>query len=399
MSYAPLGESISDIRTEQSLLDGTVIAGAAYGVHLTLFVQCFQLLFSQSFQKPTGPNQNRQSPQWFLLSYIVLLFSLGTIGFGGQIKFNEMTFIQDRNFPGGPLGFNSAMYNEPVNIMTTAAFIVLNWFADALVLFRLFVIWDSNYWIVAFPVLMLAGSFTSSILLLVQLTLPGSSIYTHVSISLGVPYWSISVSINVLATLLITGRLLYLRYRVRQALVPRGSPEQQARLSLKAMGYAGMYTGPMAMLIESASLYAGVGLFYIIVYARGSMLQNVLLPVLGHVQAISPLLIILRVAQGRAWTRRTGHHLQTTIQTGTHVSFGTATNTHPFEVNGSALTGTATSTAADTEKDFQASLEPPQLRFQDPEAVCVKGSSGSMDEFTVSVTDRTSTRRGSTSNL
>lgn len=31
MSFAPPGESISDIRTEQSLLDGTVIAGAAYG--------------------------------------------------------------------------------------------------------------------------------------------------------------------------------------------------------------------------------------------------------------------------------------------------------------------------------------------------------------------------------
>ena len=47
------------------------------------------------------------------------------------------------------------------------------------------------------------------------------------------------------------------------------------------------------------------------------MVQNVLLPVLGHVQAVSPLLIILRVARGVAWDRRTVQ----TVQTNGHLSF------------------------------------------------------------------------------
>jgi len=293
MSFAPPGESISDIRTEQSLLDGTVIAGAAYGIHLTLFIQCFQLL-----------SQRRRDRQknWGLLFYICILFSLGTVGFGGQIKFNEMTFIQDRDFPGGPLGFNFGEYNAPANLMTTTAFVILNWFADGLLIYRLYMIWNNNLYIAALPILTLIGSFTVSVLLLFQLTQPGASLWTRVAISFGIPYWSISVSLNVIVTLLIVGRLLYMRRVTRQALTAE---------------HASTYTSIMAILIESAALYSTFGLIFIVSYARNSMVQNVLLPTLGHIQAVSPLLIILRVARGTGWDRRTVQ----TVQTNGHLSF------------------------------------------------------------------------------
>jgi hypothetical protein len=38
------------------------------------------------------------------------------------------------------------------------------------------------------------------------------------------------------------------------------------------------------MLIESAALYAIFAILFIISYALNSMVQNVMLPVLGHVQ-------------------------------------------------------------------------------------------------------------------
>jgi len=291
--FAPPGESITDLRVEQSLLDGTVIAAAAYGVHLTLFFQCFVLL-------TTRPRDGKVN--WWLVSYICILFSLGTIGFGGQIKFNEETFIQDRNFPGGPLGFNFGEYNTPINVVTTAAFVVLNWFADGLLVYRLFMIWNNNWYVAALPILTLISSFTVSILLLFQLTQPGASLWTSVAISFGIPYWSISVSLNIIVTLLIVGRLFYLRMRTRMAL---------------SKEHAKMYTSIAAMLVESAMLYSTFGLIFIISYARNSMVQNVLLPTLGHIQAVSPLLIIHRVAQGHAWTRETVR----TISTGASASF------------------------------------------------------------------------------
>jgi hypothetical protein len=79
------------------------------GVHLTLFVQCFSLLTQRR------PNGKRD---WPILVYVCVIFTLGTVGFGGQVKFDELTFIQNRNFPGGPLAYNLLMYNEKVNVMS-----------------------------------------------------------------------------------------------------------------------------------------------------------------------------------------------------------------------------------------------------------------------------------------
>ena len=130
---------MNEVRTEQALIDGTVIAGAAYGesemlfydhdryrsvdtlhtgVHLTLFFQCFAILVQR---KPYGKNN------WSMLAYICVLFTLGTVGFGGQLKFNEMMFVQYRDFPGGPLGFQFGMYNIGVGNMGTASYVSDLW--------------------------------------------------------------------------------------------------------------------------------------------------------------------------------------------------------------------------------------------------------------------------------
>ena len=55
-----------------------------------------------------------------------------------------------------------------------------------------------------------------------------------------------------------------------------------------------------SMLVESAMLYAVTGLIFIITYAINSNVQNLVLPVLSQMVCISPELIILRVAMGRA---------------------------------------------------------------------------------------------------
>jgi len=44
-----------------------------------------------------------------------------------------LTFITDRNFPGGPDAFVIQEYGMFVNIFGTVAYVVLNYFADGLV--------------------------------------------------------------------------------------------------------------------------------------------------------------------------------------------------------------------------------------------------------------------------
>ncbi|KAI1796912.1 hypothetical protein LXA43DRAFT_1089441 [Ganoderma leucocontextum] len=124
-----------------------------------------------------------------------------------------------------------------------------------------------------------------SILSIFQASCPTASLWTNTTVQFTVPYFSISIGLNILLTLLLVGRLLYMGYHARQTI---GKDHSQ------------MYISIATMLVESAAPYAITGLMFIITYARNSNVQNLILPVLGQIMCISPEVIILRVAVGRA---------------------------------------------------------------------------------------------------
>jgi uncharacterized iron-regulated membrane protein len=115
--------------------------------------------------------------------------------------------------------------------------------------------------------------------------------------------------VNVLLTLLIAGRLLWMSGRVNRAL---------------GKHHARKYTSIAAMLVECALPYSAVGLAFIVAYAIGHPLEEPLIAALSqlvvrsnptytvptslitHQQCITPELIIWRVATGRAWAGNTG---------------------------------------------------------------------------------------------
>ena len=95
---------------------------------------------------------------------------------------------------------------------------------------------------------------------------------------------------NVLLTLLIAGRLLAMSKRVKATL-----GAQHAR----------MYTSVAALVVESAAPYALTYLAFIIAYCLRNAGANVILPILAQNMCTSSMLIILRVASGRAWDAQT----------------------------------------------------------------------------------------------
>lgn len=122
-------------------------------------------------------------------------------------------------------------------------------------------------------------------MLLFQLTQPNANLWSQTTVNFGIPYWSISASLNILVTSLIVAKLYLIRRRTRAVL---------------STHHSRTYISVATMLIESAFLYSATALIFIITYARNSQIQNLVLPVLGQVQAISPLLIMWRVARGQA---------------------------------------------------------------------------------------------------
>ncbi|EJD06440.1 uncharacterized protein FOMMEDRAFT_102223 [Fomitiporia mediterranea MF3/22] len=285
-TWAPPGESASDLWEERSNFVGVVLSSVAYGVHLTLYLFVLHHLIKHPSQRVGTGARARVS--WGLVAYITWNFILGTFGIAAEARFNEFTYVDFRNFPGGPNAFVSSQYGDLINMFGTAAYIVLNWSADALVIYRFWLIYNFNYWIALLPCMLLLGSFTMGVILLFQLTQPNANLWTKTTVNFGIPYWSISASLNILVTSLIVGKLFLIRRRTRAVL---------------STHHSRTYTSVAAMLVESAALYSITALIFIVTYARNSNVQNLVLPVLGQVQAVSPLLIMWRVARGQAISR------------------------------------------------------------------------------------------------
>lgn len=109
----------------------------------------------------------------------------------------------------------------------------------------------------------------TSIALIIAITKPMADFWVPEAMRLGISYWSLSISLNTVLTLLIVGRLMYVRRCVQSVLGDHHSDT---------------YTSVSAMLIESASLYSIWGLVFLICYAKNTPFQNLLLPALGQVQ-------------------------------------------------------------------------------------------------------------------
>lgn len=113
------------------------------------------------------------------------------------------------------------------------------------------------------------------IMVLYQTSRPDATLWSNVAINFGLPYFIITISLNVVITSLIAVRLLVYRYRMAQAF-----PDGNASVA----PYASIAT----LLIESSTLYAIFSLLFIGPYAAGSHLSNVFLPILTQVQVCAP---------------------------------------------------------------------------------------------------------------
>jgi hypothetical protein len=109
------------------------------------------------------------------------------------------------------------------------------------------------------------------IVFIYQTSQPDSSIWNSVAINFGLPYFSISIALNILLTLMIVTRLVLHNRNVRSAM---GAPP----------GISGLYMAAVTMLIESSALYAVNSLLFIGPWAATSHAADLFLPILAETQ-------------------------------------------------------------------------------------------------------------------
>ena len=312
--------------TPKTLITCTVLTlsvRSILGIVIVLFFHCMAALFNPI-------NRRREGIKWSLVSYTAVMFSFVTIFTAMNLNIQSISYIDNREFPGvdgvlppGPLGYQWSIYSNVLTIVPNLMFVLNNWLADGLLvgrlfaaaftsfrhlrplllqLYRCYVIYAGNLWVIAFPCLMFlasVGTYSSSpqstgdklwadiinlamgILFLYQTSQPNSSIWNSVAINFGLPYFSISVSLNVLLTLMIVTRLVMHSRNIRTAM---GAPA----------GIGGLYKTIITMLIESSALYAANSLLFVGPWGAGSHIADIFLPILAEVQ--------VRVFPARPWS-------------------------------------------------------------------------------------------------
>ena len=278
----------------------------------------------------------------FLLAYITVLLMLESLFVSVGTWTILDIYINNRNYPGGPWVYFLATQDLPENVIFFASLFVLTFLSDLLVvsnshlfilklkcsmfqLWRCWVIWTTSgklvaYAVLALPTTVLLASFgdcsrliakgcADTILALgtiwtLQSSQPGLSLYNAVPIAFGTAYYVTSLSVNILVTVLIIFRFT-LHRRVILDVLPAE--------------YAKHYLSIATILVESAALYSIFALAFIVSYAlnnpinqifltfattsqvRGLYCRDSYLRLMLCLKQVAGYLIILRLAQGRAW--------------------------------------------------------------------------------------------------
>lgn len=88
-------------------------------------------------------------------------------------------------------------------------------------------------------------------------------------VNLTLSYYVLSLSLNVIVTFLIAGRLLMYRYRMR---------------TVMGIQHTSTYANVVAILVESAALYSVFAILFIVPFGLGHPIGNLFLQVVSQVQ-------------------------------------------------------------------------------------------------------------------
>ncbi|KAJ7219750.1 hypothetical protein C8J57DRAFT_1095158 [Mycena rebaudengoi] len=284
-------ETKAEIFSEHTWIQGAFLGSVAYGMATILFMVSVRLLWIAR----KGGNKTRNLG---LMVYIIIIFILSTLYTAGLLEFTQESFIDGRNIEGGPNAYESVMYSIPIDMLANVTLVILAWMCDIINVWRCYVIYLGaripSYVVLAIPGLMYLSTMVMGILWLKQVAAPAASPWDALGVNWTIPYFIMSLALNLLVTILIVARLLVCRAKINKVLGKK---------------HGAQYTSLAAMIVESASIYSTFSLLFLVPFAINTptslALSQLFLQALSPVQVVSTLLIIFRVAQGKSWSAQT----------------------------------------------------------------------------------------------
>lgn len=208
-------------------------------------------------------------------------------------------------------------YSQPAVSTANVVGVMCGWMADGYLLYRCLTSFRINICVMLVPFLIYLGSIAMGSLFLYQALRPGASLFNHLSVDFGVPYFSLTAGLNVLISSLIVVQWLMFRREVKRVL---------------GHDYAvfSPYVAAGPLLIESSLIYAVNSIIFVIPYGLGSHVANIFLPLQALAPVLSSMLIVHRVAMRRAWDSHTLTTSLTTIEARSRHQIQAAVNVEAY---------------------------------------------------------------------
>ncbi|KAF8690389.1 hypothetical protein AX14_002949 [Amanita brunnescens Koide BX004] len=251
-----------------------------------MYLNCASYLWKQR-------NSSQGKYAFFRLAYITVLLILESVVVATSNRVLVVMYTDNLDHPGGPMAWFLASA-QPFDSTVFASLFLLTSLSD-LLLWRCWVIWSPTgklaaYTVLCVPVLMLLSSLVLGVMWAYLSSRPGLSLYSKLPLAIGTAYYVTSLGVNLLLTILIITRLLLYRRAVSKSL---------------PAGYTNHYLSVATIVVESVLLYSIFALAFIITYALNNPMNQIFMYMGSACQQIAGYMIILRVAQGRAWTSNT----------------------------------------------------------------------------------------------
>ncbi|KAJ8502545.1 hypothetical protein ONZ45_g11651 [Pleurotus djamor] len=173
-----------------------------YGVYLVTFIACIKVLLWYNGRLKSWPALNKGM---FIAALAMFIFASMDVGFG--LNNNIEAFVR---FVGDPEDhFNDI--GEWTNVMKMANYVAQTFVGDAILLYRCFVVYDRNWWIIILPALLWVGTTVCGIM----------TSYIEVSIGTGAlsqsqlkPFITSMLVLTLACNVLTTGLIVFRIWRV-----------------------------------------------------------------------------------------------------------------------------------------------------------------------------------------
>ncbi|KAL5492766.1 hypothetical protein ACEPAI_4213 [Sanghuangporus weigelae] len=257
---------------EESKLVSIFVQSVLYGAYSVLF---FVATYYMLWNRPGG-----QPPRRTMLCISLLMFVVATMHVAVNFTRIIKAFINFENAPGGPASFFNEL-SEFTQMFGSTLYVLQTLIGDSMVLYRCYLVWGRNLWVVAFPFVCLLGSTATGIGILYSFArvVPQASIFVVELSHWITSFFSMTFATNVICTALVA-------YRVWSI--------NRKRLSFRVRKLRPI----MLLIVESGAFYSATLMALLILYNVDSWFQYVVLDAVSPIVGIVFTVIMLRIITG-----------------------------------------------------------------------------------------------------